>query len=307
MITELNTILRDFPLVLSLAIIIGIILIIIALATQSFKPQKVPLSMKQSRALAAIGIFLILSGVFGIGIFQSENTPPLIQGLIVDPPLATVSEGGITPVHITVLEGRNNNIFIRIFGEPTPLYEFSFSGPSTNYSSKNIQGPSPITTCVWNVTPSEIGKNILEINLIYGLPSGRNVSTVVSQSYSVILSNQKPIIEKLYLYPYKDIYPINERIQIKVKAADPENDLLYYTFFRLPPKAQSFLEIPPLSNYRENVRYWAPNKNDIGENIIRAEVRDGDPKGPYFDSKGTSKELKIDIYDPRSVSPGEHP
>jgi hypothetical protein len=300
-IDNLIIILNDSPLSFKFAILAGIILLIIAavptMSVLIFKSQALALTRNQSIILGLVGSALILGGLTGlVALAQVSNASPLIVS--VDYPLTTTAFKSGTPVKISVTaKDPDINSVQKIFAKIVPLqYEFFLIGPGTNNSIERMQGPAINNTCTWWVTPHYAGENMIIIN-VTDRPPGEKDTKFTSSSYriQVQLPNQLPKIEEI---SPNDKTPrhVGERIKITAKATDPENDKIYYQFFRYsPPPAQSFSEIAPNWMGQTNERYWVPNASDIGENIIIAYIRDGDKYGPFWDHENVTADWPIYI------------
>jgi hypothetical protein len=296
-IEELIRILNDGPLAFKLTIVIGIVLIIIAVAPPMSIPiLKIPtltLSKKQSMIIGVIGGVLILGGL--VGFSQINNIPPVfLETRIAPEPQKAIALASGIPVTIYALaeDPDGNSTIKKIFFQATPLqYEFLVKGPSTNYTLDAVQGPGINNTCVIWIFPSFAGTNKIYVNVTDRPPGMDHEFASTVFTYIVKNVNHPPNIKKVYAN--KDSpQPINRRIMITAEATDPENDILYYQFLRMPPNATTFSEI--LQNWSvENEMYWIPGADDdIGENFIRARVRDGWNSDQSDDHKDMMYEIK---------------
>ena len=249
--------------------------------------------------LGALGGALILGGLSGmILLSQMSNAAPYIDKVNVVPEHPAAFESG-TMINITIdAKDSDVNLWHKIFGKAIPLqYKFSIIKPETN-SVIHKQGPNANNTFLFVVTPADAGKKMIYID-ITDRPAGdkdiKNASW--ERDYEIALPNQPPTIEK-FSPEFKSPQPINKRIEITAEATDPDNDNVYYKFFRMPPPpANDYKEISRVSEQIKNERFWTPNASDIGENVIQVTVLDGDEKGPFANHDPTRISWTINITD----------
>ncbi len=290
---EALMILENGDLAFKVFIVIGIFLIIIAVAPSVSIPfLKIPaltFSKKQSMILGAIGGVLILSGMVGL---SSNNVAPYIVDQRVEPNLrnTTIVQGG-TPVKIFVLaeDPDGYNIIQKLFFQAIPLqYEFFVKGPSTNYTLQHFKGPDVNNTFILVIDPSYAGLNEIFIN-VTDRPPGKDTKAAVGRYAYTIITNKPPALKEINP-DKKSPQPVNNRIKITAEAIDPDDDKLYYQFLRMPPNSINF-SIVQQNWSEENELYWIPTEDDIGENVIKACVRDG----RHEDQKDVCKALKYEI------------
>ncbi len=157
---EVTTILQNDPLAFRFAILIGLILIIIAIAPSLniplLKISALTLSKKQSIILGAVGVILILGGFVGL---SQMNMPPVIYGVTTIPPEIVAQEDGI-PINICIKaeDPDSNNTIQNMFSRVTPLqYDFSFKSPATGYRLLHDRGPDTNNIWTWWVYPAYAG------------------------------------------------------------------------------------------------------------------------------------------------------
>ncbi len=300
---EITAILQNSPLAFKLAIVIGLILIIIAIAPSLsipiLKVSELTLSKKQSMILGAVGGVLILSGL--VGLSQMINEPPIIEDLDIIPqpndkePVASESGTPLT-VYIKAKDPDSNSIFQNMFSMVTPLqYDFSFKGPATGNRILHARGPDANDTWIWWIYPAYAGNNTIVVN-ITDRPTGDEDTKYVTYEYVLTIKkpNQPPTIEGVYA-DCDSPQPINQRIIIGANATDQEKNKVYYRFLRAAPNSIGFSVSQNWSE--ENEMFWMPNEGDIGNNIIRVQVRDG-----HHDQKDDSKDLRFEIIDSPSFN-----
>ncbi len=291
-INEAIGILENGELAFKFVIVIGIVLIIIAVApSMSIPVLKIPmltLNKKQSMILGAIGGILILSGMAGL---SSNNVPPIIVYQTIEPNLrnTTVLQSGIpVRIYVSAEDPDGYNIIQKFFFQAIPLqYDFLVKGPGTNNTLQHFQGPDVNNIFVLEIDPSYAGRNEIWIN-VTDRPPGMTKPT--SGRYIILVDvNRQPTLERII--PNKESpQPVNSRIKITAEATDPENDKLYYQFLRMPQGSTSF-SIVQQNWSEENELYWIPTEDDIGENVIKACVRDG----LHEDQKDAYKTLQYEI------------
>jgi len=303
-IDEIARILSDSPLAFKFAILIGFVLIIIAVVPSMSVPilkTTLKLEKNQSIMLGALGGALILGGLSGmIVLSQMSNAAPIVDKVNIDPQQVAAFESG-TLINVTVdAKDPDVNLGQKIFGKVVPLqYKFLLIKPETN-SVIHEQGPNANNTFIFVVTPADVGKKLIYID-ITDRPAGdkdiKNVSW--KRDYEIALPNQPPKIRIEDVSPrYEGPQPINKRIKITAEATDPDNDKIYYQFFRMPPPpANDYKKILPVSEQPKNERFWTPNASDIGENEIQVAVQDGDKKGPFANHDPTRISWTINITD----------
>ena len=288
---ELITILQNGPLAFKLAIVVGLVIILIAVVPALSIPilkNSVNLSKKQSMILGTIGFLVILSGL--VGLSQIINDPPIVEDVMIIPEKAIALESG-TPltIYVKAKDPDSDNIVKNIFSPVTPLlYDFSFRGPSTGNRLIHAHGPEANNTWIWLVYPAYAGDNIIVVNVTDRPPGDQGIE-YISHEYVMPIKepNQPPKIEKVYA-DYTSPQRINHRLMISVEATDKENDMIYYRFLRTAPNSTAWSVSQNWSE--ESEMFWNPNADDIGDNIIRAQVRD-----EYHGQKGASKDLKFEI------------
>lgn len=296
--TGVLDILRDPLAIFLLVIAIGSSLIIIAavpsLSIFILKNTSFTIDKKQSIKVAAIGCVLIIIGLVGIvGLYQFEKAQPRATGEVeISPesPVTALSNG--TQLNITVVtENPHPNflqkILFKIFGEPKDL-EFRFSLLDQSKNGTKHKAKMPNNYLNLKIFPTDAGAKIIQIEAL----SPRN-ETIYENEYVINLpSNRTPIIEN---FSYEHV---GERIEIKVNAADPENDTIYYNFTRIPPSlASPISEIQPRWSFTEDSRILEPDKNSFGKNRIDVCILDGDKKTnkPWDNRKSVCKSYWITI------------
>lgn len=275
-IEELIRILENGELAFKFAIVIGIVLIIIAVAPSMSIPfLKIPtlsLSKKQSMILGAIGGILILSGMVGL---SSNNVPPYVDMYTISPNLrnaTSLQSGTQVIIYVEAKDPDAYNIFQKYFFQAIPLqYDFLVKGPGTNNNLYHFQGPGVNNTGLLVINSSYAGVNEFYIN-VSDRPFGEAKPTVYRYTY-VINLNKVPTLKEINPDPYKESpQPVNTRIRIIAEATDPENDVLYYQFLIAPPGCIDYSVVKNWSE--ENELLWIPTEDNIGENYIKACVRD---------------------------------
>jgi hypothetical protein len=230
-----------------------------------------------------------------VGLILVINEAPLIISVEIDPQEA-IAFKSCTPVNITVrANDPDNNLIQRLFSKAALQYEFLLIGPEPNRPILHKKGPSTDPTFNMLVNPNDVGEDELVINVTDRPHDDKDIKNAnAAYPLPVRLPNQLPKIEGIYVEggsPQK----INNRIEIRAKATDPENDMVYYQFFRMPPNSTSLSEIPPSSWTPSYTRFWIPNADDIGENEIIISARDGDKNGPYADHEPVYGEYLINV------------
>lgn len=285
-------ILENGELAFKFVIVIGIVLIIIAVApSMSIPVLKIPmlaLSKKQSMILGAIGGVLILSGMVGL---SSNNVPPVIYERTIYPDLSKATDlqsGTKVTIYVVAEDPDAYNIIQKIFYQAMPLqYDFLVKGPGTNYTLRHFQGPDINNTGVLVIDPSYAGVNEFYIN-VTDRPPGEDTKAALGRYTYVININKVPILKEIYS-DKESPQPVNGRIRITAEAADPENDKLYYQFLIAPPGCTRYSLVQNWSE--ENELLWSPTNSNIGENLIKACVRDE----VHEDQKDCGKALMYEI------------
>jgi hypothetical protein len=225
--------------------------------------------------VAAIGGVLIVIGSVGIvGLNQLERAPTGEVFIKPEPPVTVLSNG--TPLKISVVTS-DPNIFQKIFDEPKGLKFTFFILDSNGRDTRIVTGPNNSSQFI--ILPDDAGNKIIGIN-VTDISKDREYN-IYRRDYIINLPlNKPPIIKKVSYEPIG-----GKSMEITVDAEDPENDVIYYNFTIISlarPSSVSYIQ--PLSgSYRENSRILTPDKNGIGENLLRVYIRDGNNKGPFMD------------------------
>jgi tetratricopeptide (TPR) repeat protein len=112
--------------------------------------------------------------------------------------------------------------------------------------------------------------------------SSRSI-TVTAESSTSQISNKVPTIDAIESN-LKSPYAVGEPILITVKAKDPNNDEISYRFMTKGPNDEEFMSLTGWST--NNEWEWTPTEDEVGNNKIRAYVRDGkhsDEGDDHFD------------------------
>lgn len=303
-IEQLGMILSNHPLAFKFAILIGIILIIISAAPSLgsiLKISALTLTRNQSIMLSLIGVALIISGI--VGLSQIENEPPIVYSVVIDPMPALIREDNL-PINVTINASDPDSNFIQKFIHNRTLRYYV---RLTNYTdSSDIHhdiGPKIEKNFTIYASKTDVGKNKFAIYVIDRPIEVLDFNkTPYTQDYMIMLADQRPTIESVE--PKNgSIEPINKEITIRVKAQDPENQELYYKFYKKPYGQDVAKEMPPMidaSHFAkgwtdDGDRSWTPKKGEEGDNLIIVDVIDGDSYGPYVDKRPVRHKWIINI------------
>jgi hypothetical protein len=295
---QISEILLNGPLVLRFAVLAGFVLIVIAvvpsLSIPLLKGKELTLTRNQSIILGAIGCVSLVGGLAGIYLSEMTDVSPIIQEWNITPDdNRTFGVGSTLSVNIMVKEPDLN--FFQKIRKPTLLFNLKLLDPA-NRSIRYDSGPMP--KCCFRVQVSHdiAGRNLVRINVTDRPPYEKDAKFLsMEKNYTIEIANNPPQIEDVSPSNGSS-KPIDRRLVITAKVTDQNNDMLYYNFYRMPPTLDKWFEIPPQDvKVEQDKRYWTPNESDIGENLIRVIVRDGDDNGPWEEKSFAIKDWTINI------------
>ena len=173
-------------------------------------------------------------------------------------------------------------------------YRFFLAGPGTASAKKLVQDWSHKNAWQWQPQAVDIGESIIEVQLRDGLHAAggsfddnATVSYVIEAAAGTGEGTQPQIIS---LTPsLASSQPAGKLIDFICIATDMEEDAVVYRFFQTGPGTAGVKK--QVQDWgRRNFFEWNPREDDVGENTIEVQIRDGNHAGPgsYDDSETVS-------------------
>ena len=185
------------------------------------------------------------------------NQPPIIDSLIPDTPSPQVAGATITWT-AEAKDPDNDQILYRFFLNNAPMTDWTTDG-----------------TWTWTTSEKDVGSDRIELQVRDGKHAGPNgLDDRRSESFNIIApepkptvpDNQPPVIASM-VSDKSSPQDAGTSITWTVKASDPENGSLLYRFLL---RGKTVSEWSSANSWT-----WTTTSEDIGENQIEVQVRDG--------------------------------
>jgi len=173
-------------------------------------------------------------------------------------------------------------------------YRFFLTGPGTASKKKLVQDWSHKNAWQWQPQAIDIGESAIEVQIRDGLHAAEGsyddretVSYTVTPASGTGMGTE-PTISSL-TPSLASSQPAGTLIDFICIATDTEEDAVVYRFFQTGPGTAG-LKKQVQDWGRRNFFEWNPREDDVGENTIEVQIRDGNHAGPgsYDDSETVS-------------------
>ncbi len=173
-------------------------------------------------------------------------------------------------------------------------YRFFLTGPGTASAKKLVQDWSHKNAWQWLPQAVDIGESTIEVQLRDGLHAAEgSFDDNATVSYTIEAASgtgtgTQPQIISLTPSPASS-QPAGTLIDFICIATDTEEDAVLYRFFQTGPGTAGVKK--QVQDWgRRNFFEWNPREDDVGENTIEVQLRDGNHAGPgsYDDSETVS-------------------